>query len=138
MSEQAETLDHPPVITVVGATATGKSDLALDLAERLGGDRVGASLLRSLNPATILDERNLIVKRDAYRQKWFDACNACGADFVLTVPHPLPAFERGGTESATLTSASYCILFNIVRSFFLLASPLSLSRSMYSRTTFSA
>ncbi|WP_159621844.1 tRNA (adenosine(37)-N6)-dimethylallyltransferase MiaA [Ruania rhizosphaerae] len=28
---------HPPVIAVVGPTATGKSDLALDLADRLGG-----------------------------------------------------------------------------------------------------
>lgn len=32
----------PPVIAVVGATATGKSDLALDLAERLGGQIVNA------------------------------------------------------------------------------------------------
>ncbi|GMA39236.1 tRNA (adenosine(37)-N6)-dimethylallyltransferase MiaA [Mobilicoccus caccae] len=33
---------HPPIVAVVGATATGKSDLALDLAERLGGEIVGA------------------------------------------------------------------------------------------------
>ena len=30
--------DTSPIITVVGATATGKSDLALDLADRLGGE----------------------------------------------------------------------------------------------------
>ena len=27
----------PPIVAVVGATASGKSELALDLAERLGG-----------------------------------------------------------------------------------------------------
>lgn len=35
-------IDRPRVIAVVGATATGKSALALDLAERLGGEIVNA------------------------------------------------------------------------------------------------
>jgi tRNA dimethylallyltransferase len=33
---------RPPIVAVVGATATGKSDLALDLAERLDGEVVNA------------------------------------------------------------------------------------------------
>lgn len=33
---------RPPIVAIVGATATGKSDLALDLAERLGGEVVNA------------------------------------------------------------------------------------------------
>ncbi|MDQ3357317.1 MAG: tRNA (adenosine(37)-N6)-dimethylallyltransferase MiaA, partial [Actinomycetota bacterium] len=33
---------RPPVIAVVGATATGKSDLGLDLAQRLDGEIVNA------------------------------------------------------------------------------------------------
>ncbi|GAA2746175.1 tRNA (adenosine(37)-N6)-dimethylallyltransferase MiaA [Terrabacter aerolatus] len=37
---------QPPVIAVVGATATGKSDLALDLAERLGGEVVNADAMQ--------------------------------------------------------------------------------------------
>jgi len=36
----------PPVVAVVGPTATGKSGLALDLAERLGGEIVNADALQ--------------------------------------------------------------------------------------------
>ena|SRR6476619_2726291 len=36
----------PPIVAVVGATATGKSDLALDLAERLGGEVVNADAMQ--------------------------------------------------------------------------------------------
>lgn len=36
----------PEVLAVVGATATGKSDLALDLAERLGGEVVNADAMQ--------------------------------------------------------------------------------------------
>ncbi|ATG52542.1 tRNA (adenosine(37)-N6)-dimethylallyltransferase MiaA [Brachybacterium vulturis] len=35
-----------PLVAVVGATATGKSDLAIDLAERLGGEVVNADALQ--------------------------------------------------------------------------------------------
>ena len=37
---------HLPIVAVVGATATGKSDLALDLAERLGGEVVNADAMQ--------------------------------------------------------------------------------------------
>ena len=37
---------HPTVVAVVGATATGKSDLALDLAERLRGEIVNADAMQ--------------------------------------------------------------------------------------------
>jgi tRNA dimethylallyltransferase len=40
------TLDEPPVLAVLGATATGKSELALALAERLGGEIVSADALQ--------------------------------------------------------------------------------------------
>ena len=35
-----------PIVAVVGATATGKSDLALDLAERLGGEVINADAMQ--------------------------------------------------------------------------------------------
>ena len=35
-----------PVVAVVGATATGKSALALDLAERIGGEIVNADAMQ--------------------------------------------------------------------------------------------
>lgn len=41
-----EAASPTPVIAVVGATATGKSDLALDLAERLGGEVVNADAMQ--------------------------------------------------------------------------------------------
>ncbi|MGM7670169.1 tRNA (adenosine(37)-N6)-dimethylallyltransferase MiaA [Microbacterium sp. A93] len=37
---------HPPVLAVVGPTGTGKSELALGLAERLGGEIVNADALQ--------------------------------------------------------------------------------------------
>ncbi|AMT94322.1 tRNA (adenosine(37)-N6)-dimethylallyltransferase MiaA [Brevibacterium linens] len=40
------TEDVPPIITVVGATATGKSDLALDLAGRLGGEIINTDSMQ--------------------------------------------------------------------------------------------
>ncbi|MGO0604843.1 tRNA (adenosine(37)-N6)-dimethylallyltransferase MiaA [Brevibacterium linens] len=38
--------DNAPIITVVGATATGKSDLALDLAGRLGGEIINTDSMQ--------------------------------------------------------------------------------------------
>ena len=38
--------DQVPIITVVGATATGKSDLALDLAEHLGGEIINTDSMQ--------------------------------------------------------------------------------------------
>ena len=38
--------DQAPIITVVGATATGKSDLALDLAEHLGGEIINTDSMQ--------------------------------------------------------------------------------------------
>jgi tRNA dimethylallyltransferase len=36
----------PPIVAIVGATATGKSDLALDLAERLGGEIINTDAMQ--------------------------------------------------------------------------------------------
>ncbi len=38
--------DNAPIITIVGATATGKSDLALDLAGRLGGEIINTDSMQ--------------------------------------------------------------------------------------------
>lgn len=38
--------DRPPIVVVVGATATGKSDLALDLAEALDGEIINADAMQ--------------------------------------------------------------------------------------------
>lgn len=46
MAPDRETSDAEPIVAVVGPTATGKSDLALDLAERLGGEVVNADAMQ--------------------------------------------------------------------------------------------
>lgn len=46
MSRPADPSDELPVVAVVGATASGKSDLALDLAERLGGEVVNTDAMQ--------------------------------------------------------------------------------------------
>lgn len=46
MSTEPDQAAGPPIVAVVGATATGKSDLALDLAERLGGEVVNADAMQ--------------------------------------------------------------------------------------------
>ena len=46
MAPDPETSDAEPIVAVVGPTATGKSDLALDLAERLGGEVVNADAMQ--------------------------------------------------------------------------------------------
>ena len=38
-------MPRPPIVAVVGATASGKSDLALDLAQRLGGEIVNTDAM---------------------------------------------------------------------------------------------
>jgi tRNA dimethylallyltransferase len=39
-------MENPPIVAVVGATASGKSDLALDLAERLGAEVVNTDAMQ--------------------------------------------------------------------------------------------
>ena len=46
MTEGAAAPSATPIVAVVGATATGKSDLALALAERLGGEIVNADAMQ--------------------------------------------------------------------------------------------
>lgn len=46
MTEMPEEQNSEPIITVVGATATGKSDLALDLADHLGGEIINTDSMQ--------------------------------------------------------------------------------------------
>ena len=69
------------------------------------------------HPRTALEERKLIVERDAYRQAWHDAWHRDGLDLLLTVPHALPAMPKDPETSsqATLVAANYAFLYNVVR-----------------------
>ncbi|KAK0192403.1 amidase signature domain-containing protein [Armillaria mellea] len=59
-----------------------------------------------LEEKNIVEERQLIVQRDDGKNE--------GLDFVLTVTFPFPALENGDGEKASLMSASYTFLFNLL------------------------
>lgn len=67
-----------------------------------------------MHPQTLLENRDTIVQRDEYRAQWHEKWLSEGLDFVLTVPHPLPAIEHGASEKATLMSVGYTFLFSMV------------------------
>lgn len=74
-----------------------------------------ANLLEVMYPKTVVQERDLVARRDEFRAEWHERWTAENLDFVLTVPHPLPALENGTGERASLMSAGYTFLFNLVR-----------------------
>jgi hypothetical protein len=81
---------------------------------KLTGDEVWASMLEKLHVKSPAEERSLVVSRDEYRAKWHSAWEAEEFDFVLTVPHALPAIPAGTAEKVTLVSCGYMMIFNIV------------------------
>ena len=85
------------------------------LTRNLTGDEAWASLLESLHTKTAAEERALVVARDEYRARWYDAWDAEGLDFVLSVPFPLPAIPTGTSEKVTMSSLAPGMICNIVR-----------------------
>ncbi|KAF9442888.1 amidase signature enzyme [Macrolepiota fuliginosa MF-IS2] len=83
---------------------------------RLGSppDPLSADLYSILHKKTVLEERELVEQRDNYRADWHKRWIEEGIDFVLTVPHALPALENGGSERATLMSAGYTFIFSLL------------------------
>ncbi|KAI0372038.1 amidase signature enzyme [Pilatotrama ljubarskyi] len=81
-----------------------------------GRNDAWASLLEIFHPRTALEERRLIVERDAYRAAWHEAWRREGLDLLLTVPHALPAIpkEPVASDKATLVSANYAFLYNVL------------------------
>ncbi len=82
-----------------------------------GRNDAWASLLEVFHPKTAFQERKLVVQREAYRAAWHEAWRTEGLDFVLTVPHALPAVptDPKASDKATLVSANYAFLYNVVR-----------------------
>ncbi|KAJ7152670.1 amidase signature domain-containing protein [Mycena crocata] len=73
-----------------------------------------ATLLEVMYPKTVVEERDLVAQRDEFRSAWHERWTEENLDFVLTVPHPLPALENGTGERASLMSAGYTFLFNML------------------------
>ncbi|KAG2068532.1 amidase signature enzyme [Suillus decipiens] len=84
------------------------------ITRKLTGDEVWASMLETLHLKSPAEERALVVSRDEYKAKWHQAWENEGFDFLLTVPHALPAIPTGSAEKVTLVSASYMMIFNIL------------------------
>lgn len=102
----------------------------------LTGDEFLASLTESLHTKTAVEERALVVARDDYRARWHDAWKAEGLDFVLTVPHALPAIPAGSAEKVTLFSVAPAMICNIVRAIdTFVSATLPITHAMRGRST---
>ncbi len=64
--------DAEPIVAVVGPTATGKSDLALDLAERLGGEVVNADAMQLYRGMDIGTAKLSLAERRGVRHHQLD------------------------------------------------------------------
>ncbi|KAJ7096609.1 amidase signature domain-containing protein [Mycena belliarum] len=73
-----------------------------------------ATLVKTMHPKTVLEERDLVARRDQFRAEWHERWTEEHLDFVILVPHPLPALENGTGERASLISAGYTFLFNLL------------------------
>ncbi|KAF7761925.1 hypothetical protein Agabi119p4_9917 [Agaricus bisporus var. burnettii] len=77
-------------------------------------DQLSAELYSILHTKTVMEERRLVEERDNYRAEWHQKLIEEGVDFILTVPHALPALENGGSERATLMSAGYTFIISLL------------------------
>lgn len=73
-----------------------------------------ATLSEVLHPISVAEEHALVLNREDQKAAWTKGFQEQGVDFVLTVAHPLPPMPKGKTAKATLLSASYAFLFNVV------------------------
>lgn len=109
------------VKSLLGMPLLLKKFLAM-ITRKLTGDEVWASMLETLHLKSPAEERALVVSRDEHKAKWHKAWEDEGFDFLLTVPHALPAIPTGTAEKVTLVSASYMMIFNIVSFIFTVVS----------------
>jgi len=78
------------------------------------GDLVWAELIEHFSEKTVGEEWLLVARREAYRSKWHEAWKGAELDLLLTVPNAMPAIPEWGMHNATVASASYVFLFNVL------------------------
>ncbi|MCW2857965.1 MAG: miaA [Marmoricola sp.] len=80
-------MSTPPIVAVVGATASGKSDLALDLAERLGGEIVNTDAMQVYRGMDLGTAKQPVAERRGIRHHLLDLMDvtepATVADFQV-------------------------------------------------------
>ena len=79
-----------------------------------GKDPFTAGLYETMRTRTLLEDREAVVERDEYRQRWMEKWVDEGMDFLLTVPYPMPAIEHGASAKTTLMSVGYTFIFSMV------------------------
>jgi tRNA dimethylallyltransferase len=82
-----------PVVAVVGATATGKSDLALDLAERLGGEVVNTDAMQQYRGMDVGTAKVPVADRRGIPHHLLDVLD-------VTEPASVAAFQRAARAVA--------------------------------------
>ncbi len=80
-------------------------------------DSATSELLGVMHTKSVVEDRQNVAARDAYRAEWHRKWVEEGLDFVLTVPIAFPAIEHGASEKTTLICAGYTFLFSLVRMF---------------------
>jgi hypothetical protein len=73
-----------------------------------------ADLLPCIHAQTVQQERALRAQREQYKAAWKQAMKKQEIDFVLTHVHALSPMPKNGSGTATLVSANYAFLFNVV------------------------
>ncbi|KAF5383178.1 hypothetical protein D9615_004896 [Tricholomella constricta] len=81
---------------------------------RKSGDSTSADLYDIMHPKSVVEVRNLVDQREAYRAAWNDKWTENGLDFILTVPHPFPAFKNGESEKVNLMTAGFTCIFSLL------------------------
>lgn len=79
-----------------------------------GRNNAFADLSETLHPISVAEEHALVLRREEQKAAWTKAFKDQGVDFLLTVAHPLPPMPKGKTAKATLLSASYAFIYNVV------------------------
>jgi len=79
-----------------------------------GRNDAWASLVESMHTKTPSEERELFERRDEYRARFHKALKTQGVDYILTVPYALPPIPCNTSGVASLVSANYCCLYNVL------------------------
>ncbi|KAG6875861.1 hypothetical protein C0992_002023 [Termitomyces sp. T32_za158] len=101
-SSMFDLLAFPKCVKQLLAYLTRKSDPAT------------AALLRIMHTKSVTELRALTAQRDAYRAEWHKSWMEKGLDFVITVPHPFPAFKHGESEKVNLMTAGFTTIFSLL------------------------
>ncbi|KAG6860721.1 hypothetical protein C0995_008164 [Termitomyces sp. Mi166 len=76
-------------------------------------DEIYAGILDGFHERNVYDYWPLVAKREDYRRRWFEMLQEQKIDFVLTVPHSMPALPHNGMKDG-VKSFGYTLLFNLL------------------------